>query len=69
MEIIAFALGCIVGLMVNGHKFSFKADKVAHEVEDTDKEREIKERNKRQLEHMQALMSYDVSQAYKMGAK
>jgi hypothetical protein len=55
--------------MVNGHKFSFKADKVAHEVADTDKEREIKERNKRQLEHMQALMSYDVSQAYKMGVK
>jgi hypothetical protein len=67
MEIIAFALGCIVGLMVHGYKFDFKPSKVAHEVEDTDKE--VKERNKRQLEHMQALMSYDVTQAYKMGVK
>ena len=67
MEIIAFALGCIVGLLIQGNKFSIKSNKVAHEVEDTDKE--VKERNKRQLEHMQALMSYDVTQAYKMGVK
>lgn len=71
MDVIAFALGCIVGLLASGkvnlgHK---QAHHVAQVEAVTPEDREVKEKNKRMVEHMQSLLSYDATQAYKVGGK
>ncbi len=71
MEVIAFALGCIVGLLASG-KLNLGAKQTHHtaQVEEvTPEDREVREKNKRMVEHMQSLLSYDATQAYKIGGK